>query len=153
MTKWFLSIYGFGGKPKFLNFSSSQVSHCFPCTGNPGSPEVYGLQGIMDVYAYEMKNADLSGPILFAPLITETMKIAQQSKLEGSHVYTILLILTDGEIHDMENTINCLIQSAKLPLSIIIVDIGNADFEKMEILDGDNGLENSDGAKAERDLV
>ena len=53
----------------------------------------------------------------------------------------------------MENTINCLIQSAKLPLSIIIVGIGNADFEKMEILDGDNGLENSDGAKAERDLV
>ena len=81
------------------------------------------------------------------------MKTAKQNKEEGSQTYTILLILTDGEIHDMENTINCIIQSAALPLSIIIVGIGNADFTKMETLDGDEGLYNSNGVKAERDLV
>jgi hypothetical protein len=66
------------------------------------------------------------------------MKVVQENKERGSNEYIILLILTDGEIHDMENTINCLIQSAKLPLSIIIVGIGSEDFTKMEILDGDD---------------
>lgn len=53
----------------------------------------------------------------------------------------------------MEETINCLIGSAFLPLSVIIVGIGNANFDKMDILDGDDGLWNSKGVKAERDLV
>lgn len=39
----------------------------------------------------------------------------------------------------MEGTINLIINSAKLPYSIIIVGIGNADFDPMNILDGDAG--------------
>jgi len=53
----------------------------------------------------------------------------------------------------MEQSINCLIKSAFLPLSVIIVGVGKADFNNMVILDGDDGLFNSDGVKAERDLV
>ena len=52
----------------------------------------------------------------------------------------LLLILTDGTIHDMQTTIKSLINSFHLPLSIIIVGVGNADFTDMEILDGDSGL-------------
>ena len=51
-----------------------------------------------------------------------------------------MLILTDGEIHDMEKTKETLIDLSLLPISLIIVGIGNADFTNMEILDGDNGL-------------
>ena len=40
-----------------------------------------------------------------------------------------------------------------MPLSIIIVGIGNADFSNMEKLDGDNGLYDSKGRKAARDIV
>ena len=40
-----------------------------------------------------------------------------------------------------------------LPLSIIIVGVGNANFENMVELDGDNGLYNSNGVKALRDIV
>lgn len=51
--------------------------------------------------------------------------------------------MTDGEIHDMEATINSVINAAYLPLSIIIVGIGNnTDFKNMDILDGDDGLWN-----------
>ena len=39
----------------------------------------------------------------------------------------------------MEKTIDLIINSAKLPYSIIIVGIGNADFDNMNILDGDEG--------------
>jgi hypothetical protein len=54
------------------------------------------------------------------------------SKQQGSLNYQILLILTDGEIHDMSQTIESLVLSSDLPLSIIIIGVGNADFSKME---------------------
>ena len=57
-----------------------------------------------------------------------------------------MLILTDGDIHDMPQTIDSLVYASGLPLSVIIVGIGNADFVNMEKLDGDTfGLVNSQG--------
>ena len=81
------------------------------------------------------------------------MKLASICKNQGSDVYQTLLILTDGQIHDMELTKNLLFEAAMLPLSIIIVGVGNANFENMVELDGDNGLYNSNGVKALRDIV
>jgi Copine len=43
-------------------------------------------------------------------------------------MYHILLILTDGVIHDMPKTKDLIVECSKYPLSIIIVGIGNADF-------------------------
>lgn len=53
----------------------------------------------------------------------------------------------------METVIDLIIRCSSLPLSIIIVGIGNADFSNMEKLDGDNGLYDSKGRKAPRDIV
>jgi hypothetical protein len=81
------------------------------------------------------------------------MKLAQNCKQGGSNIYQTLLILTDGEIHDMDRTIDLVIQAANLPLSIIIVGIGSANFENMNRLDGDNGLYSSNGVRCARDIV
>ena len=61
--------------------------------------------------------------------------------------------MTDGEIHDMEQTVDLLVENSNLPLSIIIVGVGNAEFDNMVRLDGDNGLFNSKGKRAPRDIV
>ncbi len=53
----------------------------------------------------------------------------------------------------MDKTVDLLVQNCNLPLSIIIVGVGNADFTNMNTLDGDNGLYNSKGVKANRDIV
>ncbi len=50
----------------------------------------------------------------------------------------ILFILTDGEIHDRQKVIDQIIACGKLPLSIIIVGIGNGDFSTMHELDDDD---------------
>lgn len=39
----------------------------------------------------------------------------------------ILMILTDGIIHDKEEVKNLLVQCGRLPLSIIIIGIGNGE--------------------------
>lgn len=69
-------------------------------------------------------------------------------------MYHILLILTDGAIHDMPETKNLIVQCAQFPLSIIIVGIGKADFTNIVELDGDEEiLRNSRGEAAIRDIV
>jgi len=55
-----------------------------------------------------------------------------------SQKYTILLILTDGIINDLQATVDEVVAGSTLPLSIIIVGIGNADFDQMDLLDADD---------------
>ena len=47
------------------------------------------------------------------------------------------MLLTDGIINDMQKTIDEIVAGSQLPTSIIIVGIGDADFESMEDLDAD----------------
>jgi len=50
----------------------------------------------------------------------------------------MLLILTDGIINDMPKTIDEIVRGSSLPMSIIIVGVGDADFSSMDILDADD---------------
>lgn len=49
--------------------------------------------------------------------------------------------------------IQAIIAASHLPMSIVIVGIGNADFSSMNELDSDNGLLSVDGRAASRDIV
>ena len=48
-------------------------------------------------------------------------------------------MLTDGELTDMKDTMLALIRASSLPMSVIIVGVGNADFAGMRELDCDEG--------------
>jgi hypothetical protein len=43
-------------------------------------------------------------------------------------MYHILMILTDGVIHDMKETIDNIVKLCAFPVSIIVIGIGDADF-------------------------
>ena len=45
-------------------------------------------------------------------------------QVQSNNIYSILLIITDGDIHDMNETKNLLVRASKLPLSVIIVGVG-----------------------------
>jgi hypothetical protein len=107
----------------------------------------------MVLYQKALSNVELSGPTYFGQLIEESCRLAASFKAEGSNTYTTLLIITDGEIHDMDKTLDLIVSASNLPLSIIIVGVGNADFTNMNRLDGDNGLYSSKGVAATRDIV
>jgi hypothetical protein len=52
-------------------------------------------------------------------------------------VYHILLMITDGAICDLPETKKALVELSFLPCSVIIIGVGNADFNSMEELDSD----------------
>ena len=64
------------------------------------------------------------------------------------------MLLTDGKIDDIDNTIDALVEGSFLPLSVIIIGVGNDNFDTMKILDDDkNPLIDFKGVRAVRDLV
>ncbi|TXG65748.1 hypothetical protein EZV62_007023 [Acer yangbiense] len=143
--------WGFGGK----TFNGA-ISHCFNLNGIPNGSEVEGVDGIMAAYASALHNVALAGPTLFGPVINMAAQIAGQSLSQDDRSkYFVLLIITDGVLTDLQETKDALVRASDLPLSILIVGVGGADFTQMEILDADNGrqLESSTGQVATRDIV
>ncbi|XP_019169820.1 PREDICTED: protein BONZAI 1-like isoform X2 [Ipomoea nil] len=142
--------WGFGARP-----IDGPVSHCFNLNGSNSYCEVEGIQGIMMAYMSALFNVSLAGPTLFGPVINEAAQIAGRSAAIKERKYFVLLIITDGVITDLEETKDAIIRASDLPLSILIVGVGGADFKEMEILDADKGdrLENSQGKVASRDIV
>ncbi|KAH7731119.1 Copine-8 [Aphelenchoides avenae] len=112
-----------------------QLSHGFPLNLTTMQREVHDMQGVLQAYKECQKQVTLSGPTNFAPTINEFATKASQMS-EGDR-YQILLIITDGCITDMYETKAAIQAACSLPLSIIIVGVGNADFSKMDELDGD----------------
>ncbi len=58
-----------------------------------------------------------------------------------------------GVINDMDATIAAIVAAADLPLSIMIVGVGEADFSMMDTLDGDDERLSYNGKRASRDIV
>jgi hypothetical protein len=54
---------------------------------------------------------------------------------EGKLSYTILLILTAGNVEEKEETKQQLLAASRDPLSVVIVGIGDTDYSNMEFLD------------------
>ncbi|CAM9367387.1 unnamed protein product [Ascophyllum nodosum] len=145
-------VYGFGGCPVFRQ----PASHCFSVNGDDAHPEVEGIGGILGVYRESLLRIQLSGPTLFAPVINQAAAMAASTMTQDplNQQYTILMIITDGIITDMDNTVNAIVAASEYPFSIIIVGVGQADYTAMEALDGDDvRLRNSSGQAASRDIV
>uniref|UniRef100_A0AAX7VVW7 Copine-3 n=1 Tax=Astatotilapia calliptera TaxID=8154 RepID=A0AAX7VVW7_ASTCA len=112
-----------------------------------------GIQGIVEAYRMVLPQIRLSGPTNFSPIINHA-NAAAVSELITTKQYFVLLILTDGEITDFDQTRDAIVRASRLPMSIIIVGVGPADFKAMELLDGDDGvLRSTTGESVARDIV
>uniref|UniRef100_A0A8C7C5Z3 Copine-2 n=1 Tax=Oncorhynchus kisutch TaxID=8019 RepID=A0A8C7C5Z3_ONCKI len=113
------------------------------------------VEGIAQAYSVCLPHIRFYGPTNFSPIITHVARFATQAlQQETAAQYFTLLIITDGVISDMDETRHAIVQAAKLPMSIIIIGVGNADFAAMEFLDGDSSvLRSYTGEEAVRDIV
>ncbi|NXI06272.1 CPNE9 protein, partial [Pachycephala philippinensis] len=139
--------YGFGAKVP----PDGKISHQFPLNNNVENPSCAGIEGVLESYLQSLRTVQLYGPTNFAPVINQVAGTAAQVT-DGSQ-YHVLLIITDGVISDMLQTKEAIVTASSLPMSIIIVGVGPAEFEAMEELDGDEVRLSSRGRYAERDIV
>nr|XP_033484126.1 copine-9-like [Epinephelus lanceolatus] len=139
--------YGFGAKLP----PDGKISHGFPLSGDAENPNCVGIEGVLEAYFQSLRTVQLYGPTNFAPVINKVANCAAEIT-DGSQ-YFVLLMITDGVISDMVQTKEAVVNAASLPLSIIIVGVGPAEFDAMEELDGDEVRVSSRGRLAERDIV
>ncbi|NXR54424.1 CPNE2 protein, partial [Hippolais icterina] len=118
------------------------------------------IEGIVDAYGQILPQIRLYGPTSFSPIINHMARFAAHSLQQGiAAQYFILLIIIDGEITDLDQTrqvirVNVVVNASKLPMSIIILGVGEADFQAMEFLYGDNGvLKSVTGEPAAQDII
>ncbi len=119
-------VWGFGAK------FSGKVRHIFQCGA---SPTANGTQGVLDAYrAVFQSDLTMSGPTVINSVLRQAAARAKKCYTAPASKtnmrYCVLLILTDGIVNDLQSTQE-LIRSYKelqLPLSVIVVGIGRADF-------------------------
>ncbi|XP_039646409.1 copine-3-like isoform X2 [Perca fluviatilis] len=143
--------FGFGAQLP----PSWQVSHEFPINFNPSNPFCAGIEGVVQAYQQCLPQVKLYGPTNFSPIINHVANFGLQAlQQKTASQYFVLLIITDGVITDMDQTRSAIVNASRLPMSIIIVGVGGADFSAMEFLDGDDGiLRSAVGEAALRDIV
>jgi hypothetical protein len=141
-------VYGYGA----IVPGQYDVSHCFPISLN--NPDIYTIDNVIASYREVIFKINFSGPTYFSPFIKRNILNISEVLKADKNVYNILMILTDGRIDDLDNTITSIVEASFLPISIIIVGIGNGDFSNMDFLDADEHiLTDRYGKRAVRDIV
>ncbi|RWW77499.1 hypothetical protein BHE74_00014336 [Ensete ventricosum] len=97
-------------------------------------------------HCFNLNGSTYQPEVLQQPELAAAL-IAGQSLSNSKQKYFILLIVTE--------TKDALVKASDLPLSILIVGVGGADFKEMEILDAEKGerIESPTGRVASRDIV
>ena len=90
---------------------------------------------LLQAYKRTIPKLTLSGPTNFGPAIREAIR-----HVKVSRSYKVLVIITDGETTAHEDTMAAVKEAAGVPLSIIIIGVGddvNAGFQFLHQLDDD----------------
>lgn len=104
-----------------------------------GNEPCHGTNGLIDRYNDLIDDVQLSGPTSFAPIVDEVCRLTVDSRGQ----YHVLVIVCDGQVDGMRNlekTRASIAKASRLPVSIIIVGVGDGPFDEMENFDdGGNG--------------
>jgi hypothetical protein len=145
-----IPCYGFGAKVN----GQPKASHIFPLTNDYSQPCFKSFRELFQGYQSIVNSITFSGPTYFAPLLREINQYTKRNFELNPFNYSIYLLITDGIIQDMPETIDEVVAGSYLPLSIIIIGVGDANFDNMVVLDGDDyGLRDSNGKFWMRDIV
>ena len=123
-------VAGFGAQSKTASNSVNSSNSVF-CIGKS---ETYDLDKITSVL-YNSNNLNMIIPekiILLSPLINKIINDINISYKNNIYYVSFIFLSDDIDKSDYKETINNIITSSYLPLSIIIIGVGDHDFTKME---------------------
>ena len=140
-------VYGFGAD---INHEFKEI---FNINGTD-DPGIEGLENIIAEYKKTVNNVEFSGGTYFAPIVQEIKKKLEDNNDKTTINYNILLIISDGKIFDIGETIDNIIEASKFPISFIIIGIGDNVSDDMKKLNGERGkLISSKGETLNKDIV
>ena len=85
------------------------------------------------MYKEALTKYKFHGPTIFSELVRMATDYTKAEATQGEgQKYFILLILTDGDIDDFEKTKDEIVKASELPMSIIIIGVGDHEFSQMQ---------------------
>jgi len=95
-----------------------------------------GFESVLCKYRRSLKrDIVLSGPTSFAPVIRKSIDIVKKS----GNQFHVLMIIADGQVSDVlgckAETIKAIVDASNVPLSIVVVGVGDGPFDQMEAFD------------------
>lgn len=75
-------------------------------------------------------NRKMSGPTSFGPIIRKAIEIVNTQKQ-----YHILLIICDGAVDSIHDTVSAIVEASKYPLSIVCIGVGRGPWDTMKHFD------------------
>lgn len=149
-------VFGFGAK--VLN--SKITDHCFHVNLNK-DPFINKISNVIKCYRRCLSHIKPDGPTNLSYILDKTiddtkrkMKKSNNDKENINLEYTVLLLLTDGQISDMEKSVESIITASNYPISVVIIGIGDGNFKDMDALDADlEPLVDKYGRIMQRDIV
>ena len=94
-------------------------------------PHFCGFDAVREAYEHIAPHIEMSGPTTFAPMIRQVMEISK----ETGNQYMILVLLTDGDVTDMDADMKALQETSNYPVSVVAVGLGDGPFKRMRILE------------------
>lgn len=82
------------------------------------SPECIGMNGLLNAYRDALNRIELAGPTEFGPTLRHAARHAASLPADGSR-YSVLLIITDGVINDMNRAKEEIIKVCQLTFFVI----------------------------------
>ena len=123
-----IDCFGFGAKLP----QHEKTSHVFPINLS-SEPSCTGLDEVLKCYQNCVKDVSFSGPCNISPIINHVTKHAQTFMVDGKQ-YFVLIILTSGDINDLDEIRSAISSVSDWPISIVVAGIGNRNFSQFEEL-------------------
>ena len=89
-----------------------------------------GLDEVLMRYKELAPRVVMAGPTNFAPVIDAACAIVAQTRM-----YHILIIIADGQVTSTKHTEAAIVRASELPLSIILVGVGDGPWDQMDEFD------------------
>lgn len=136
----------------------TSVSRLWNLNGNEEDARCLGTMGVLQAYEKALNGTRLAGPTYFGKLLNkvkdEIVDNVSEYGLEHNNIYSVVIIMTDGNCHDMDKTKELLVSLSQMPFSAVVIGVGDGEFADMEILDADAAvLRDKNGNAAVRDIL
>lgn len=135
-----IDLYGYGADTRFPNADgetwNNKISNFFPCSGDLEISRT-DLKDVLKDYRKTLGHCQLCSPAVFAPCLEFIIPRIEANLEKNPDNYTTVVFLANESDKGMAKTLDWMVKASNLPLSILILGIGDADFSEFGIFTKD----------------